>query len=92
MPRVLTVICSVLLLALQYRLWVADGGVAHAYRLRGEVAARTAEIAQLKVRNASLDAEIADLKSGVAAVESRARMLLGMVRPNETFFLIADPG
>ncbi|MGH8441946.1 MAG: septum formation initiator family protein [Nevskiaceae bacterium] len=76
---------------LQYRLWVADGGLAHTHRLANEARAQREQIAQFAARNAALDAEIADLKSGVAAIESRARMTLGMVHDGETFFLVVDP-
>ena len=76
---------------LQYRLWVADGGLAHTHRLANEARAQREQNAQLAARNAALDAEIADLKSGVAAIESRARMTLGMVHDGETFFLVVDP-
>ena len=81
----------VMLAGLQYRLWIADGGLAHTHRLKQEAQARREENAQLAARNAALDAEIRDLKSGVAAIESRARMNLGMVRDGETFFLIINP-
>lgn len=91
MPRVLTVVWILLLVALQARLWVADGGLAHAHRLKNEVHVQAQVNEDLRERNAALDAEISDLKSGVAAVESRARALLGMIRPNETFYLIVHP-
>jgi cell division protein FtsB len=80
-----------MLTGLQYRLWVADGGLAHTHRLANEAAAQREENLQLTARNAALDAEIRDLKSGVAAIESRARMTLGMVRDGETFFLVVNP-
>lgn len=80
-----------MLTGLQYRLWVADGGLAHTHRLASEVRAQREENAQRVARNAALDAEIQDLKSGVAAIESRARMTLGMVHDGETFFLVVNP-
>ena len=80
-----------LLTGLQYRLWVADGGLAHTHRLATAVRAQQDENAQRVARNAALDAEIQDLKSGVAAIESRARMTLGMVHDGETFFLVVNP-
>lgn len=80
-----------MLTGLQVRLWVADGGLAHTHRLANEVRAQRADNALRGVRNAALDAEIQDLKSGVAAIESRARMTLGMVRDGETFFLVVNP-
>jgi cell division protein FtsB len=91
MRKVVTVVLTLLLAATQYRLWIADGGLAHTHRLRAEVEAQTADNARLAARNAALDAEIADLKSGVAAIESRARTTLGMVRDGETFFLVVNP-
>lgn len=91
MRRILTVVLMALLAATQYRLWIAEGGLAHTHRLAGEAQQRREEIAQLTARNAALDAEIRDLKSGVAAIESRARMQLGMVREGETFFLVINP-
>ena len=91
MRRILTVVLSLLLAGLQYRLWIADGGLAHTHRLSVEAAFQTEENARLAARNAALDAEIRDLKSGSAAIESRARLSLGMVRPGETFFLVVNP-
>ena len=91
MRRILTVVLTLLLAGLQYRLWIADGGLAHTHRLAGEVRTQREANAQLAARNAALDAEIRDLKSGVAAIESRARMTLGMVRDGETFYLVINP-
>lgn len=91
MRKVLTVVLTLMLAALQYRLWVAEGGLAHTHRLQAEARAQSAENARLSARNAALDAEIRDLKSGVAAIEARARMSLGMVRDGETFFLVVNP-
>ena len=91
MRRILTVVLILMLTGLQYRLWIADGGLAHTHRLANEVRAQRDENARREVRNAALDAEIRDLKSGVAAIESRARATLGMVHDGETFFLVVNP-
>ena len=91
MRKIVTVVLTLLLVGLQARLWVADGGLAHTHRLRGEADAQREENARLAARNAALDAEIRDLKSGVAAIEARARMTLGMVRDGETFFFVVNP-
>jgi len=80
-----------LLLALQYRLWVGAGGRADVHRLRGEIAVMDAENSQLRARNAALEAEIEDLKQGEEAMEERARTDLGMVKDGETFYLIVEP-
>lgn len=88
--RVATVVFAVLLAGLQWRLWVADGGVAHTVRLQRQEAAFAAEIETLRLRNASLDAEVQDLNSGKASIESRARVTLGMIKPEETFYLVVE--
>ena len=80
-----------LLTGLQYRLWVADGGLAHTHRLANAVRAQQDENAARVARNAALDAEIRDLKSGTAAIESRARTTLGMIKRDETFYLVVAP-
>ena len=43
----------------------------------------------LAARNATLEAEVLNLKQGIAAAEERARTELGMVAQDETFYLIA---
>ena len=39
-------------------------------------------------RNAQMAAEVADLKSGMTAIEERARSELGMVANSETFYQV----
>lgn len=90
MRRIAILALALMLVSLQYRLWVADGGIAHTYRLRQQVHAYATENARLSQRNAALDAEVRDLGSGKAAIEARARVGLGMVRRGETFYLITQ--
>jgi len=78
-----------MILALQYRLWMADGGMREVWRMRKEVALQAEENTKLKDRNRNLAAEVIDLKKGKAAIEERARADLGMVGANETFFQVA---
>jgi cell division protein FtsB len=79
-----------MLAGLQYRLWIADGGISHTHRLQNDIRAETGAIERLRARNTALEAEIEDLKSGLAAIESRARQSLGMVRKGETFYLVVQ--
>lgn len=75
-------------LGLQYQLWLGDGGVGRLWQLEREISAQQAENARLRDRNAALEAEVRDLKQGLAAVEERARAELGMVKKNETFYQV----
>ena len=78
------------LLGLQGRLWLSGDGMTGLRKLQQASAAAQAENLQLQVRNGELRAEGEDLKSGKAAIEARARTQLGMIRPEETFFLVVQ--
>jgi cell division protein FtsB len=88
--RIAVVVLGLMLLGLQARLWVADDGVRSRQRLQLAAETAHAENRQLALRNAELDAEVQDLKSGTAAIEARARTTLGMIQPDETFFLVVQ--
>ncbi len=91
MPRLATIVVFALMLAnLQYRLWIGDGGLIDTRRLRAEVVEQQTDLAKLNSRNATLEAEVADLKAGGPAIEAYARSTLGMIRPAETFYLVVD--
>ncbi|HLD14238.1 MAG TPA: cell division protein FtsB [Burkholderiales bacterium] len=79
-----------LLVVLQYPLWFGSGGVLTLWRLNREIAAQKVDNAQLKERNAALEAEVNDLKQGYEAIEERARAELGMVKKGETFYQVID--
>jgi len=73
---------------LQYRVWFSEDGVRQVTRLRQAVAAQGAENEQLAERNRQLAAEVRDLKTGLDALEERARSDLGMIARNETFYQV----
>jgi cell division protein FtsB len=82
----------VLLLLLQYRLWIGDGSLAEVWDLYQQVEAQRKDNAQLRERNQALEAEVKDLKQGLGAIEERAREELGMIKRGETFYqIIEDP-
>ena len=89
MLRWIAVVLIVLLLALQVKLWLGEGGMRDLHALRARVAAQQAENTKLKQRNQSLSAEVKDLKHGQQAVEARARSELGLIKPGETFYQVA---
>ncbi|VAW57354.1 Cell division protein DivIC (FtsB), stabilizes FtsL against RasP cleavage [hydrothermal vent metagenome] len=81
----------VLLLSLQYKLWVGDGSVPQLLHLQEEVKKQQHDKKKLEDRNAALTAEVADLKKGYNAIEERARSELGMLGKGEVFFQIIPP-
>ena len=81
----------VVLLALQYRLWLGDGGMREVGRLRQEIDKQHQENDSLRERNRTLTAEVQDLKKGTTAIEERARTDLGMVKQGETFYQVVPP-
>jgi cell division protein FtsB len=80
-----------ILLALQAKLWLGEGGWREAKALQQTVDEQRAENAKLQQRNDALSAEVEDLKSGETAVEERARSELGMIKPGETFYRVVEP-
>ncbi len=86
--RVLILISAVIFCSLQALLWLGDGGILDMNQKKEEIAAQQVENDQLAERNRILQAEINDLKSGTEAIEEHARLDLGMVKQNETFFRV----
>ena len=89
--RILAGILSALILLIQYPLWLGKGGWLRAWHMEQEVAVQKDKNHQLEARNAALEAEVRDLKTGTEAIEERAREELGLVRPDETFYQYRDP-
>jgi cell division protein FtsB len=87
--RLLMVVLAVVLVLLQARLWLSNGGLREVWRLETEVARRVEDNGRLAARNTALEAEVRDLKQGLAAAEERARTELGMIHSDETFYQIA---
>jgi cell division protein FtsB len=79
------------LIGLQYRLWVGEGSLAEVASLKRQLAQQRAELRDLHERNATLQAEVDDLKQGLAAIEARARSELGLIRRGETYFQLLTP-
>ena len=90
--RILAVILGLLVLLLQYRLWISDQGKREVWRLTQAVEAQAAANAEQRERNRQLLAEVTDLKVGLTALEERARSELGMVGNSETFYQVVTPG
>ena len=81
----------VVVVLLQYRIWLSEDGVRELRRLETAVTAQRTENDQLGERNRQLAAEVRDLKNGMQALEERARSDLGMIAGNETFYQVIPP-
>lgn len=91
MTRILIALLLLILLVLQFRLWVGEGSLAEVHAIKGEIAAQKDELKKMRQRNRALQAEVADLKQGLDAIEERARSELGMIREGEVFYQIVEP-
>lgn len=67
---------------------MGDGSVPEILHLQEEVEKQQLHQQQLEERNASLAAEVKDLKQGHDAIEERARSELGMIKKDEKFYQI----
>jgi len=90
MLRWLALILIALLIGLQIKLWVGDGGMRDLRAIRARVAEQQAQNAKLKQRNDALHADVEDLKHGQDAVEARARSQLGLIKPGEVFYQVVN--
>lgn len=79
-----------LLLVLQYQLWFGNGGLLRVWQLEQRLEEQRVENRELDERNKALEAEVRDLKQGMAAIEERARSELGMIKKGETFYQVVE--
>ncbi|HEY9398254.1 MAG TPA: cell division protein FtsB [Burkholderiales bacterium] len=89
--RILAIVLGVLILLIQYPLWLGKGGWLKVWDADRQVAAQKQVNDDMQSRNDGLAAEVTDLKQGMEAVEERARYDLGFVKKDEVFFQIIEP-
>jgi cell division protein FtsB len=90
--RWLALAFALLIVALQYPMWLGKGGWLQVREYDRQLAAQREANAKLKARNDALDADVRDLKTGYEAIEERARAELGMIRQDEVLFQIQSGG
>jgi cell division protein FtsB len=81
-------ILFILLLALQHPLWEGKGSWTQVREIDRQLKNQQALNQELELRNASMAAEVHDLKTGLEAIEERARFELGLIRGAEIFVQI----
>ncbi len=79
-----------MMIGLQIDLWSGDGGMGDMRRVEQQIANQAQSNHLLRNRNDALQAEINALKSGMDAIEGKARTDLGMIKDGETFFLFVE--
>lgn len=88
--KIIIVILLVLLVMLQYQVWRGEGGIPEVVKLDNETATAQQNVEQLQERNKALEAEVLDLKTGLEAIEERARNDLGMIRKDEVYYQVVE--
>jgi len=77
-----------LLIAIQYPLWLGKGGWLKVYEMEKQLELQQAKNSLLSLRNAKLTGDVKDLKDGTRAIEERARVEHGMLKEVEFFVQI----
>ena len=88
--KIIALVLLGLLIWLQYKIWLLDGGIPEVIQLEQEVEQVEIEVKQLRERNQSLDAEVKDLKKGLDAIEERARSEMGMIKEGEIYYQVIE--
>lgn len=88
--RLITICLAILLVLVQYPLWLGKGGWLRVWDLDNQVAEARQKNDQLKARNDKLESEVRDLQTGTGAVEERARYELGMIKNDEVFVQVLE--
>ena len=86
----LTFIFFLLIILIQYPLWIADGGFMALLEKNNQIKFQKKINSSLQKENDALIAEVNDLKKATKAIEERARGELGMIKKEEIFFQIIN--
>lgn len=90
LAKVVLVLLCLLILFLQLRLWFGAGGFSERNTIQEKLSNQAAANAELMERKKQLDSQVNALKNGYDEVEARAREDMGMIKPDETFFMILE--
>jgi cell division protein FtsB len=89
--RPIIIVLITLLLALQYKLWIANGGILTAIHLTHVISQQKTENDALQQRNSILTATIESFKTDPNTTEATARNELNMIKHGETYYQIIVP-
>jgi cell division protein FtsB len=86
--KLLWSVMLLVIVGLQYRLWIGNGSYSEVWALEEKVELQAAKNKILENRNNRLNEEVLDLKSGFEVIEERARFDLGMIKKDESFYMV----
>jgi cell division protein FtsB len=87
--RIVLVMLLAVLCVFLGQLWFSRGGLSTSSDLQRRLQQQLAANAELALVNDQLSSELADLRDGLETVEEKARIELGMVKPDEILVQIA---
>jgi cell division protein FtsB len=87
--RLVPALLVALLVVVHAQLWFGRGSVTSVSRMQQTLDEQKAANLRAQQANERLASEVHDLREGLEMVEEKARMELGMVKPNEIFVQIA---
>jgi cell division protein FtsB len=88
--RWITPVITVLLVLIQYPLWLGEGGWLKVWEREKKLAIQQKTNEELRARNTAMEGEVRDLRTGTAAIEERARYELGMIKNDEIFVRVVE--
>ena len=88
-PRIVPACLITLLLVLHAQLWFGRGSVLNVSEMQRKL--QTQKVANVRAAQANerIASEVRDLKEGLEMIEEKARMELGMVKPNEIYVQVS---
>ncbi|MCH9698875.1 MAG: septum formation initiator family protein [Gammaproteobacteria bacterium] len=87
MRQIIIPVLIVLLIMLQHRLLIGNGGLLSIYRFQQQIDLLTEQLAEIEAGNQQLSSRVVQLRQSQAAIESLARYDLGMIGNDEVFFV-----
>lgn len=88
--RPITITLAILLLVIQYPLWLGKGGWLRVFDLHRQLVTVQEKNEEQKNKNAKLASEVQSLKEGTEAIEERARSELSMIKKGEVFIQLLN--
>jgi cell division protein FtsB len=87
--RLVPALLITLLLVLHAQLWFGRGSVPNVSEMQRKLQAQKVANLRAAQANERIASEVRDLKEGLEMIEEKARMELGMVKPNEIYVQVS---